>query len=343
MQHTIDDKIFHGYPFLAYHYQYLLKEKPYTGLSVLHNTPLTLSTLPKIICLLAGGADVTVSSIDDLLPQPKAVQAINDLGIPFVDKSMVMDSVFDVHLDCCAELLRLPKPRIGAVELTQTGSERYKATLLNYPVISVDDCKIKQFETIGTGIAYVDALKQLTDHTLYDRKFMLFGLGKVGTGIVEALKLLTKNIVIVDKRFIRSNYPVYLIDEEDLIRKELKDTFCVVTATGVCGLISSHFDQFDFDGVILSNMGALDEFGWKFSTNRVLFKKRPINFSLEYPTPTKFLDPIFYAHNLSIDLLLTKQYNAGYHPFPEDLSNIINNDWVSFYKNSNTQVNLVVL
>ena len=74
------------------------------------------------------------------------------------------------------------------------------------------------------------------------------------------------------------------IKEMDKIKAEIKNTFCVVTATGVHDFMSQYFTEDDFHGVILANMGAQDEFGDKFSPQKVLHGKYPVNFAIKEPT-----------------------------------------------------------
>lgn len=45
------------------------------------------------------------------------------------------------------------------------------------------------------------------------------------------------------------------------------------------------------------------------------------------PTRLKYLDPIFYAHNLGAALLLTENFAPGYYPFPEQISEKIIKVW----------------
>lgn len=74
-------------------------------------------------------------------------------------------------------------------------------------------------------------------------------------------------------------------------------------------------------------MGGTDELGSKFPADRVLYRKQPINFSLENPTPPRFLDPIFCAHNDAIKLL--PALAPGYYPFPHQNSTYWIEKWLA--------------
>jgi adenosylhomocysteinase len=338
---TLLSKITNRYNSKVMPFLFELKEKvsinkPYKGLRVLHNLPLTVITLMKIEALLLGGANVTVSPLQGIDIQREAFEVLQKCGVKIFLEPPATGK-FDIHLDCCAQLVKLPKPHIGSAELTQTGSYIYKALKTTYPVISVDDSNLKRLETIGTGEAFVTALQQMTNIDITHKKYILFGCGKVGAGILKALQKITKNIVIVE----RNHNKIKSLDdrgvlalhytEKKSIIAHLKDAFCCVTATGTASVISKNFKKEVFANVHLANMGILDEYGDEFSEHEVLFEKKPINFCLSEPTPPQYLDPIFYAHNICIDLLINNKMNVAYNKFPKELSSQILKKWVNLH------------
>lgn len=114
--------------------------------------------------------------------------------------------------------------------------------------------------------------------------------------------------------------------------KEISQSFGVITATGKENAISDTFkDKHIFKGVHLINMGVHDEYGRLFDRDEVIFDKQGINFSLSEPTLLKYIDPVFYAHNLGVELLLSGKYQAGYYPFPKELDDQIVNRWQVFH------------
>ncbi len=342
------DVVWGGYnpetiPFLSKLRHRMTDVNPYSGLKVFHNIPLTLEAVLKIDLLLLGGADVTASCVEIVPPNKKAIDILNCAHVPIcLDKKI--NKHFDIHLDCCAELRSLTAPSIGAVELTQTGTKIYKEFPLNYPLISVDDCLLKHLETIGTGHSCAEALRKLTKSTIEKKKFIVFGYGKVGRGVVKALKKYSNNIIIVEEdkslidQLVRSNLNAMSTSLLDDLKKELKDTFCIITATGIEGCISKYFDKKELSGIYLANMGAVDEFGYKFTDADVLFSKKPINFATNEPTLLRYLDPVLYAHNISLDLLLSKEFSNGYHQFPESLSMKIINEWAQIHNEEISEI-----
>lgn len=319
-------------PFLFALREKMQNERPYCGLEILHNTPLTLITLLKIESLILGGAEVTLGSLRSIKPHQDALELVLQAGISLLPEAS--NKEFDINLDCCAELAFRRPPRLGAIELTQSGDVIYRKSSLSYPVISVDNSKLKYLETISTGESFVRAILALTNTRINGKKFIVFGYGKVGKGVVKALRAYTEQIVIVDinetalAMVEQIGLPGISILNKAAIKKEMQDAFCVVTATGVAGMISQYFNRADLGDAYLANLGVDDEFGDKFSAQDVLFAKQPLNFSLDRPTALRYLDPVFYAHNIAIDLLLSKEIEKCYHPFPNNLASTILEKWL---------------
>ena len=95
----------------------------------------------------------------------------------------------------------------------------------------------------------------------------------------------------------------------------------------------------DFGGCkYLANMGTDDEFGDNFRNSDVLCNKTPINFSMEMPTSHRYLDPVFYAHNSIIDLLLSDKFTKGFHGLPHDFDKSIVNRWLQLYEEDVSEI-----
>lgn len=323
-------------PFLTKLLNRAKQSKIYNGLKILHNTPLTMEAVLKIAPLVLGGADVTVSCITLLPPQEEALKIIKAANIKLqLEHSFKED--YDIHLDCCGELINNKPPKIGTVELTQTGSEIYKNANTQYPVISVDDSEIKFLETFfGTGDGFVRALHKFVGENMQNQSYVIFGFGKVGKGIVHALKKYTNRIpTVIDidpSVFNNDAYPnVKFINANQLaeVKAAIKTAYCVITATGVGNVISKYyrFGKNNFSNAILTNMGGSDEYGENFTQKDILFEKKPLNFSIAEPTAAKYLDPVLYAHNFGIDLLLSNKMHEGYNCFPKDVSLEILDNW----------------
>ncbi len=325
-------------PFLNKQLQRMLINKPYKGLTILHNTPFTKETILKLEILYVGGANLTVTSPSFMEVNTDLVQAFIKAGGRWKQLNEITNETFDFHLDCAAELMDRNPPKIGTVEITGTGTNKYESIKTNYPIISVDKSKIKNLEgVLGTGEAFVRAFETLSNEDISDKKFMVFGYGKVGKGIAHYLKLKTKNILVIDKipqnveKAKLAGFESYLSDNKSKIENLASEMFAIVTATGIKDVISNNFNSDYFKGSYLVNMGGEDEFGFSFKTEDVMCEKRPINFFIEKPTLMRYLDPVFYAHNLGIDLLLYANLSNELHSFPKFISEEVVNDWVSIF------------
>ncbi|MEB3701683.1 Putative adenosylhomocysteinase [Candidatus Bealeia paramacronuclearis] len=329
-------------PFLLRDRERFLNEKPYRGLKILHNTPLSLDATCKIQLLLMAGADVTVTCVPFLRPQtqPLAEEILYNEGVPLiVDHNNISDD-FDVILDCSAVFAGRLTPRLGAVELTQSGTNIYK--VLNpqsYKVISVDDSRLKGLETFyGTGSGFLNGFSQFANESVASQEFLIFGYGKVGQGVAHFLKESGAYVTVVDVDFDRLAYAQkrgirgISFEAREKILDAIQNSFAVVTATAILGFISKYFTANDFRCVkYLANIGAEDEWGDQFESAQILNHKSPVNFGTPEPTPMKYLEAIFHAHNSAIDLLLDTELKNGYHGVPQDWDLKILSDWCQFH------------
>lgn len=320
------------------------ERKPLQGVRVLHNLLNSFETLQKLEPLLHAGADLTVTSADwARIPMQKEVEEIIvQCGIRFVPNYADLKGEFDIGLDCAARMLSIKNIQIkyGVVELTQAGAQIYKSVETPYPVISVDDSFLKNLECMyGTGEAFIRAFLDLTKEDIYDKKFVLLGYGKIGQGLTKYLSHYTRNIVIFEK----SEFAIYLAkkrglevyhieNSRDQLLAHAANAFAIVTATGIAKVLSKYLTAKDVGQAYLANMGVDDEIGPNFpASSRCLFDKFPINFSLRHPTLMRYLDPIFYAHNLAGEHLLNHKMAAGFHPFDAQVDRDVVQEWVENY------------
>ncbi|MBS0351040.1 MAG: hypothetical protein JSR33_07635 [Proteobacteria bacterium] len=317
------------------------RRQPLQGKTVLLNMHLTTITLMVIEILRQSQARLEVIVAPELAQQVSARQAVLQAGIPLLEQipEHKRHGYYDIIYDCGAGMRKLT-PRLGMVELTQTQPDWYAD--LDFPVITVDQSLTKSVETgLGTGDSVVRLIYQLAREALTltancskenivnnpfywqllfsllqvnqlfsAHRFIIFGYGKVGSGIAQALENAgtpKQNIFIVEVELaaylqtIRSGYPGLWLNEDfhlsqsiQRIKSLLPQSWAVITATGQAGALSRYFKQEDFVRVpLLLNMGTYDEFGQGFAPERILNNKKPANFMLEYPTEVRYLDPIF--------------------------------------------------
>jgi adenosylhomocysteinase len=184
-----------------------------------------------------------------------------------------------------------------------------------------------------------------SDQLFIKHQFMIFGFGKVGKGIASALEsagTLKKNIFIIEVsseayiEAMKNGYRGLLLNghtQENVnqIKSILPNMWAVITATGVDGAISQYFSQNDFDKVpLLMNMGTGDEFGSRFSIERIMNRKKPANFMLDYPTEVIYLDPIFALFlKAGKELLLNRALKNGLNPIAQEIDQAVLQDWIT--------------
>jgi len=329
-------------PFLLKQNEYMKENRPYEGLRILHNIPLSLETVCKLEPLLHSGAEITVTINNLAHPatMSDALDLLDKAGVIVVDDHENVSGDYDFCLDCGAEFADIIKPKLGVVELTRSGALVYEKRDTSIPVLSIDDSTTKCLEThFGTGDGFLRAFLQLTQEDIRDKKFVIFGFGKVGKGVAHTLSMYTEDVIAIDidddalasgERY--GVTTLHLGNDRKAVEDAISDAFAVVCATGIKDLISKNFsDKGLFEGKYLSNAG-INEFGDMFSDDDVLYSKMwPINFALADPTKMRYLDPSFYAHNMGPEIIMKKKLGPGYHYLPEDIDNAIVSEWQDYY------------
>ena len=309
--------------------------RPFDGLRVLAATPVFRNTLLQYRALLAGGADLVVgvvgsdvgdgpSSGAEMPCDPGIVEVLRGNGIPVIglQEALALEAAgrgFDLVLDCAGQFSAC-HPRFGFVELTRSGVQFYEKS--GHPVYVADSGIVKRIETcLGTGEGYVRALVQLgynfcdggADRDDAGKKFVVFGSGKVGQGIVLQLLRSGANVQVVtdcsrgSNPFLDANdVPVTDCNDLDGVAALVRDADFVVTATGVKGALDHPqiVEALLASDAALANMGVEDEYGPGVPAARVLAEKKPLNFILEEPTHLKYIDASLALHAALGELLL---------------------------------------
>jgi len=363
------------------------KSKPLVGKKVLLNCHITLSTLIIVdILQRAGAIEIDITATSDLVAHSNPVSTIKEAGLNYFEKGNIpvdkCNKYYDIVFDCGAGLLNKVTPQIGMVELTHTDPNLYKD--IKFPVITVDNSETKKLETkYGTGdglvrtliyaaknkITYscnsitsfikenkcnldvlITIIQQITEQgkLFQDRKYMLFGYGKVGIGIASALKsagVKPKDIYVVEvsspakKAADLKGYTTLLLNKEDKdslqkIKDHLPNMYGLITATGVENMMAEYFTPDEIKHIpYIANMGTPDEFGKKFSDIAILNDRKLANFMLEYPTEVMYLDPIFTILLKAGDQLVTdKKLVTGLQNVATAIDTEVLGGWKSFHK-----------
>jgi len=319
--------------------------RPFMGLRILVATPVFRNTLLEYRALIAGGANLVVGvagsgedgAVAKMPCDPGIVDLLRRNGIPVVGVQEALDMEaagrgFDLVLDCAGQFAKL-SPKFGFVELTRSGVQFYEGSA--HPVYVADSGVVKRIETsLGTGEGYVRALRQLgygsssaagNDAAVNafagsdcagdfsGKKFVVFGSGKVGQGIV--LQLLRSGAavdVVTNTRFGSNAFldangvPVTDCNDAGAVAALVRTADFVVTATGVKGALDKPelTAALVESGAVLANMGVEDEYGPNVPAARVLAEKSPLNFILEEPTHLKYIDASLALHAALGELLV---------------------------------------
>lgn len=279
------------------------KNRPLEGMIVLDATPVFRNTMAKYLSLLAAGAKVIVG-ISDVMPHDSGiVTLLQEAGLEVVHACQTPFET-DLILDCAASFIGWPARR-GYVELTRSGTEMY--TTSGKTAFIADSGRVKRIETcLGTGDSYFRAMDQLGYSAWKNKRLVIFGSGKVGSGIAAyAKKNGAKITVITDTSGILplaiQNIASLVIDYRDkaAVDQAIGTAYAVVSATGIIGAVERACtpEPLIKSQAILANMGVEDEFGASIPSERVLQGKRPINFILEEPTHMKYMDATMALHN----------------------------------------------
>ena len=304
--------------------------RPFEGLRILVATPVFRNTLLEYRTLIAGGASLVVGVAGGMPCDPGVVKTVRENGIPVVGLQDALDMEvagrgFDLVLDCAGQFSAC-HPRFGFVELTRSGVQFYEKC--EHPVYVADSGIVKRIETcLGTGEGYVRALAQLGYDFCLDsnrdgagKKFVVFGSGKVGQGIVLQLLRSGADVHVVtdcsrgSSAFLDANgVPVTDCNDLDAVVSLVRDADFVVTATGVKGALDRPqiVEALLASGAVLANMGVEDEYGPGVPASRVLAEKKPLNFILEEPTHLKYIDASLALHAALGEQLLREAADAA--------------------------------
>ncbi len=201
---------------------------------------------------LAIGPDVTVDDGADLtVTVHKLAHGIPSPELDWVRRGLGAERV---------EVGRIA----GGTEETTTGVIRLKALeregRLLYPVIAVNDSPTKSLfdNPIGTGQSTIDAILRATGILLAGKKVVVFGYGRVGSGIAARARGMGAEVIVVEVDPVKAlsaamnGYRVCT----SLEAARVGDVF--ITATGNINVIKREHMEVMKDGAMLANAGHYD-------------------------------------------------------------------------------------
>lgn len=294
------------FPALAEQIREWSVSSPLAGRTVFDATPVFRNTMMKHVALLKAGAELTVGFGRGIPYDSAVVDRLRKCGIRVTDAPL-SEASYDVVLDCAGANADV-RSKYGYVELTRSGVRRYRDCA--QPVFLADECRIKEIETtLGTGDGFRRGMALFGYGDFSGRRIVVFGCGKVGSGVVlYAMEGGAEVTVVDDAERVKPPFGASIVDLTDRVGIEnaVASAWCVVSATGIRNALQGRFDLsiLTNSSARIANMGVEDEFGPDVPAERVLNAKAPLNFALEEPTHLKYIDPTMALDNYgAIELL----------------------------------------
>ena len=260
------------------------KEKPFKGIRIGMALHVTKETAVLVRTLIAGGADVAITSCNPLSTQDDVAAALAEEGVRvwaykgeskedyyrYINNviSFKPNITIDDGCDLVSEIHKnhsyLIKDIICGCEETTTGIIRLKAMekagALKYPMIAVNDNKTKHLvdNYYGTGQSTIDGILRATNILLAGKTFVVCGYGSCGKGVALRAKGMGANVIVteVDKfRALQAVYDGFRVMKMEEAAK-IGDIFC--TVTGNKAVIRLEHMKLMKDGVIMANSGHFD-------------------------------------------------------------------------------------
>lgn len=289
------------------------RTQPLAGLRVLDATPIFFNTVAKYLVTSSGGAEVVIAQHPRIPSDPEVCALLREHGYSVISAEEALAQQWDLVFDCAGRF-REAQSLFGYAELTRSGAHAYQH--VNSPVVLVDESPLKLVETVfGTGDGLVRALTQ-ADVPIRDRNVLVFGGGKVGSGIALNVTRAGAAAQIVDVPTCANytNAPVVDLADHDAVNTAIGWADIIVTATGVVHATEPFSAALNASPAVLANMGIDDEFGPGVDSERVLGGKSPIDFSLSEPTLMRYMDPVFAVSNEALVQLRQGGVGHGIHP-----------------------------
>jgi len=260
------------------------REKPFTGLRIGLALHITKETGALVRTLVAGGAEVAITSCNPLSTQDDVAAALaaDDIatfgikGESVEDYYRFLHAVLDFHPDVTiddgcdlvtavhTERTDLLDSIICGCEETTTGIIRLKSMeregALKYPIIAVNDCDTKHLmdNYYGTGQSTVDGIIRASNILFAGKTVVVAGYGNCGKGVSLRAKGLGAKVIVTEVKPFRALQAAMdgftVMKMVDAV--PIGDIF--VTLTGNLHVITTDHIRNMKPGTILANSGHFD-------------------------------------------------------------------------------------
>lgn len=253
----------------------LAAKRPFEGLTVGVSAHLTSFVGALLQELALGGGRFVVCGASEATTDGSVVELLRSAGMVVHSagsrkdhQMLVLDEEPDLLVDAGANLIgtllaRRPEAAAqlrGAVELTKSGSERLKGLQPPFPVIDLNEGRLKPGveNRHGVGEGLWQAVQQLTGVHLSGRRVGVIGYGPVGRGLAAYARAGGAAVEVVERDPILQLVAHYDGYPTPTLEDALKRVGLVVTATGGRGVIGPEELRPARQGLVLINAGHGD-------------------------------------------------------------------------------------
>jgi len=276
-----------------------IKEKPLKGIKVGMALHLEAKTAALVRTLVAGGAEVAITSCNPETTQDDVAAALSKKARVYAwrgetkeeyyeNLNRVLDFQPNIIVDDGADLIVLLHTErkelldnvIGATEETTTGAVRLKNMEqkgdLRIPIIDVNDAHMKYLfdNRYGTGESTIFGILNATNLTLAGKTVVVCGYGWCGRGIAMRARGMGANVIVTEVNPIRAveakmdGFRVMkLIDA-------VKEADFVITATGINKVVRKEHFLVAKDKCIFANAGHFNVEIWLPDLEELAIEKR---------------------------------------------------------------------
>ena len=260
------------------------RERPLSGYRIGMALHITKETAVLVQTLIAGGAEVAITSCNPLSTQDDVAAALASDGtnvfgykgetreeyysylgrvIEF-EPQITIDDGCDLVSEIHSKHVELIPRIVCGCEETTTGVIRLRAmekeNALKYPILAINESSTKHLmdNYYGTGQSVIDGILRATNSLLAGKTFVVLGYGDCGKGVALRAKGLGANLIVTEVNPLRAlqakmdGFRVMPIGEA----APLGDIFVTVTGD-IRALTTDHIRQMR-DGAVLCNAGHFD-------------------------------------------------------------------------------------
>lgn len=260
------------------------KKRIFKGVRIGMALHLTKETAVLVQTLIAGGAEVAITSCNPLSAQDDVIAFLQSKGVEaygykgeslkeyygFLKK--VIDFKPQITIDDGCDLVNMIhtefpealKNIIGGCEETTTGVIRLrameKADKLRYPVIAVNDNDTKHLmdNYYGTGQSTLDGIMRASNVLFAGKTVVVAGYGDCGKGVALRSKGLGAKVIITEIQPFRALQAHMDGFEVMPMGEAVKRGDIFITVTGNCDVIRPEHIRSMKSGAILANSGHFD-------------------------------------------------------------------------------------